>query len=159
MWLNCSENNISIQRYEGLKAHIIGDRLDSYQVHRDQVIRNCSRYKHILQFGFETIQSCLGHIFVVFWAYIRHLLCIYWENHGNTLVKYWAYLEHILAIYWFVFFDFSCFVFFMFSRPGRFCWRGWFCLLVELHREGSALQPAQQACFSAIKAIWEVYIK
>jgi hypothetical protein len=24
---------------------------------------------------------------------------------------------------------------------------GGFCLLVELHREGSALQPAQQACF------------
>ena len=25
---------------------------------------------------------------------------------------------------------------------------GGFCLLVKLHREGSALQPAQQACFT-----------
>ena len=28
----------------------------------------------------------------------------------------------------------------------RFCWMVGFCLLVELHREGCALQPAQQAC-------------
>ena len=35
---------------------------------------------------------------------------------------------------------------------------GEFCLLVKLHQEGSALQPAQQACFSCC-AVMSIFIQ
>ena len=106
----------------------------------------------------------LGHIFWKFWAFLGNFWGISWAYRRHTLGISWSYLRHIKGLCWLYFWQKSSM--FIQDFPRRvglygtclsklfqpngikiallvrelrpFCWIGWFCLLVELHREGSA---------------------